>query len=772
MSSLPVPSDGPVPSEAAFQAPEHTAAPLPHPPAGNPRQGPRSLQEVEAERQQLRDQTARQIDALIAEFHAQLPRERARHVGAVYARHSTRFQHSVVDQVRGCLEEALRTQAFIPRELVFFDLAVRGAKQRRPGLDGLKAVLARQGVQVVFIFTTNRLARKTYRALQFVEEELVGRGIRGVFVKSHVDTANGDQWRLLLSNFAAIDEFVTTMYADNIRIAHQGLARLKLVFGTITFGYRAQPVAGPPTKRQRPRAEYQVDPDTAAWVRTIFRWFVDLKLSIAEIVRRLNGDSTAPLPPKAVSGRWTRLGVKLLLANPRYRGEWLYGKTETVWQPRQDYARQVSRDEPLEKLHFEELRIVDDATWFAAARRLAERGRRSAGRKPRDGDRTSRPRLLNGLFVCPAHDRPLYVGGAFGTLMHCPVCQALPAGERPLYSLLNREVGLRLTCARLAEVVQLDPALLARIVEACGREAAAAQQPDPARLAELQSKLDRLSRQIQFVLENPGETESDRQESVALLRKLRAERAERESERAALEAAQSHPPKVPTAEEVRELLKEMGVVLAKAATGGVPEDAGPAREVVELLTGGRIELEQAGERKAQRGWLRGRFRVRLLDAAVAKLTGVVPGPDGDGLEVAIDYREPTEAERWADKVKDLYDRGLLINAIAAELGINRNLARLALAAWSERTGELLPDGRSRRSTLGVQQTEPPLYQRVAEEVKVLLDEGLLMRGVAERLGIDRDTVTAAMRFWYTSRGLAVPDGRTRRKGLPGKGDRA
>src|SRR5205823_6479427 len=99
-------------------------------------------------------------------------------------------------------------------------------------------------------------------------------------------------WRLLLSNFAAIDEFVTTMYADNIRIAHQGLARLKLVSGTITFGYRAQPVAGLPTKRQRPRAEYQVDPE-AAWVRTIFRWFAELKLPVAEIVRRLNGDPAA-----------------------------------------------------------------------------------------------------------------------------------------------------------------------------------------------------------------------------------------------------------------------------------------------------------------------------------------------------------------------------------------------------------------------------------------------------------------------------------------------
>jgi transposase len=161
--------------------------------------------------------------------------------------------------------------------------------------------------------------------------------------------------------------------------------------------------------------------------------------------------------------------------------------------------------------------------------------------------------------------------------------------------------------------------------------------------------------------------------------------------------------------------------------------------------------------------------VRLLEAAVSRLNGAPPAADDGGLEVVIDYREPTEAERWADQVKELYDRGLLIGTVAAELGISRNLARRALAAWSARAGKRLPDGRSRRSGLATRHAEPPLYQRVAEEVKSLLDEGLLMQAVAERLGIDRNTVTAATRFWYRSRGLPAPDGRARRKELPRNG---
>src|SRR5208283_64602 len=179
------------------------------------------------------------------------PRHRAQHIGAVYARYSSRFQQSVADQIRGCLEAAVKQGIFVPRENIFFDLAVRGSKQRRPGLDRLRATLESKDVRVLLIFTTNRLFRKTYKALQFVEEEVVGRGIRCQFVKSGVDTADEKRWRMLYQIQAMTDEFVVGMYADNIRAAHEGLLHKKLVFGTITFGYRAKEIPGQPTRRKR-----------------------------------------------------------------------------------------------------------------------------------------------------------------------------------------------------------------------------------------------------------------------------------------------------------------------------------------------------------------------------------------------------------------------------------------------------------------------------------------------------------------------------------------
>ena len=45
-------------------------------------------------------------------------------------------------QVRAMYEIAVREGTFVPRGLVFFDLAVRGYRDNRPGLNGLRAALA------------------------------------------------------------------------------------------------------------------------------------------------------------------------------------------------------------------------------------------------------------------------------------------------------------------------------------------------------------------------------------------------------------------------------------------------------------------------------------------------------------------------------------------------------------------------------------------------------------------------------------------------------
>lgn len=715
------------------------------------------------------DRTRREVAALVAEYHARLPRADAAEVGAAYARYSSRFQDSIADQVRALLDDAVRRRVYVPLEFVFYDLGVRGFKHDRAGLNGLRDCLRRKAVRVVLFFATNRLYRKTYRSLQFVEEQVVERGVRAIFVKSGVDTADVTRWRACLSMNAMMDEFVVTMNVENIRAAHEGLLAKRLVFGTVAFGYRGEPIPGETTRRGRPRQRLAVDDAAAGWVRAVFDWYVADRLTVAAIIRRLNGDPAVPRPPKAAA--WSRGAVLRLLKNARYRGLWSYGVTETVWVSSKDYARQVPRREPLQTAQVEDLRLVDDEVWHRAQALLGGEAARCVGRTPRDPDAPRRPRLLNGLFVCPDHDRKLYVGGPNGRSLFCKDCQGLPAGRRPLYSLLPRDVALAKTCSAVAGLVRGDPALVDQVVAACQRHAARQGQPDPTQLVQLEGRLAKLDQRVQFVLRNPGDSAADLQESEAALRRLRQERAGLAAEAESARAASDKPVRVPTPGEVRELLGQLAAILEGAATA-TPESAGWVRELIDGVTGGSITLGQQGERSAKRGWLQGRFPNRLLATVVRQVTGVAVGAEqGDGLEVVIDYRRDPEGrlpEAMRGQIVEAYQSGALVKGIARDLGITRAQTAAALDEWYAARGEERPDGRARRATLAAKHLEVPQYRQIADRVKELADAGKLMQEIAAELGVDRNTVTSAWKHWHESRGLAVPDGRTRRKELSRK----
>ena len=256
---------------------------------------------------EARRRTDEKVRALVAEYHARLPRDQAAAVGAAYARFSSRFQDSIPDQIRTVLEDAVRKRVFIPLEHVFYDLAVRGCKSDREGLNALRACLDRKAASVVFFFATNRLFRKTYRSLQFVEERLVEKGVRAVFVKSGIDTADGQRWRGLLSMNAMMDEFVVGMTADHVRAAHEGLLDRRLVFGTLSFGYCGTPLDGQTTRRGRPRMALAIDPVAGPWVERIFAWYVADQVPMAEIVRRLTPTRTPrPRPNRRIGPGRTR----------------------------------------------------------------------------------------------------------------------------------------------------------------------------------------------------------------------------------------------------------------------------------------------------------------------------------------------------------------------------------------------------------------------------------------------------------------------------------
>jgi hypothetical protein len=73
---------------------------------------PRKRPDINAERQARYETTNREIDRLVAEAHARLPRHLAKVVGAIYVRFSTWMQDSAEDQVRTILNFAVENGIF------------------------------------------------------------------------------------------------------------------------------------------------------------------------------------------------------------------------------------------------------------------------------------------------------------------------------------------------------------------------------------------------------------------------------------------------------------------------------------------------------------------------------------------------------------------------------------------------------------------------------------------------------------------------------------
>jgi site-specific DNA recombinase len=137
---------------------------------------------------------------------------------------------------------------------------------------------------------------------------------------------------------------------------------------------------------------------------------------------------------------------------------------------------------------------------------MGEEQARTAGRKPRDGDTASRPRVLGLLFYCPAHDRPLYVAGKDGKWLRRPDCLATDPASRPLNSQLGRKIALERTCEALTAKLREDPGLIDAVVAECRTAAASMQAPDPAELARPKAQVASPNRKIDFQLENIGES--------------------------------------------------------------------------------------------------------------------------------------------------------------------------------------------------------------------------------------------------------------------------
>ncbi len=143
--------------------------------------------------------------------------------------------------------------------------------------------------------------------------------------------------------------------------------------GVAPYGYCADRIPHPaPAKAAQGRTKSRLilDPVRGPVVEQIYTWRTVDKLSVRAITARLNADPAAYPTPDGKPG-WNAVGVAKILANPKYTGHMVYGRTRKNGNGRKQPVPQEQWIWSPQPTH---PAVIDRATWDAAQRIGAERG--------------------------------------------------------------------------------------------------------------------------------------------------------------------------------------------------------------------------------------------------------------------------------------------------------------------------------------------------------------------------------------------------------------
>ena len=283
----------------------------------------------------------------------------------------------------------------VPQEWVFADEGHSGATLVRPGLEALRDLAAQGCLDVVLVYSPDRLARKfAYQALLI--EELARCGVRVEFVKGPRGDSPEDQ--LLVQFQGMFAEYEKAQLMERYRRGKAWRAKTGSVnvLSGAPFGYRYV------RKTPESGARYEVVPHEAVLVTEMFRRYADDGAAIADLRRWLTDQGVRTRTGKE---RWDRSVIWGMLRNPAYAGTAVFGKTQAVHEPAglnrtaRLAGRTVPRQVRVEDRPREEWTaipvpaLVDEDTFDRVQQRLAD-NKRFAARN------TKVPSLLQGLAAC------------------------------------------------------------------------------------------------------------------------------------------------------------------------------------------------------------------------------------------------------------------------------------------------------------------------------------------------------------------------------------
>ncbi len=681
-------------------------------------------------------------------------------VGASYTRYSSDLQDesSIDQQQRKCRDRATADGVQIQAEYEFVDKAVSGTKRDRDGLAAMLAAAREGRFGVLYFESLSRLARESVLTMPMLKELVHVHRVRVVSVSEGVDSAQAN-WDLIANFMAWVHEqYLKGLRAAVLRGQEEGVLN-DFSVGDWCFGYGSEPVPGSETSRRgrhpKPRKRVVVNAVESEWVGRIFHWFVVEGWSISRIAKELTR-SAAPKDHRSTTAGWHPQAVRRALRNEKYVGLWWWGRATNVRNPLTGQISQEGR--PAEEVakwarHRPHLRLVDDSTFAAAQAKLDQEEAKCAAHRTTEGwlrgsrAGTAAPRhLLQGLIKCAACGNTFQVGGANGKYLGCAGYQK---GVCSVKTRLPRHAAEHKLLAVIGEHVLDNPAWLEAVVQETRTAWEEVRRQNPDERASVEAELAALKAKIGRLLDAVEDGKGESADLTARLAERRRVRAELEVKLARLNASAHEV--VPTREWVAERVAELGDALR---SGGAAA-AGALRGLV----GGQISVAEATSAYRKRKHLVGTFTLAKADALAQNSAGTPVRPaSGEVVRVAFNADPPWAAV--ADAVKSEYDAGIDGRGIAAKLGCPFPWVAKALAWWHTTRGLPKPAVRSERSRLT---TRPTLAESLADRAKEMWDRDHSLQHIAAELKCDRNTVTAAIGHWFTTRGLPVPDGRSRRK---------
>lgn len=327
-------------------------------------------------------------------------------IGAGYIRVSTGKQEELSpdSQKRLILDYAKAHSIYIPEEYIFMENGISGRKaDKRPQFQHMIALAKAKKFKVILLWKFSRFARNQEESIVY-KSMLRKNGVEVISISEPL--VDGPFGTLIERIIEWMDEFYSIRLAGDVT---RGMTEKAL-----RGGYQARPPLGYTVPYHN--AVPQIVPEEAATVKMIFDDYVNNRLSIFQIAKRLNSLELKTSCDKQFEKR----SIEYILDNPCYAGFVRWNRTENATNIIKDKTEWIIRPGKHEAIISEEL--------YNAAKLRRESEYKPKGQRPSE----TYKHWLSGLIKCSACGRTLVTSGRknrYGKTYYSMQCYGYAKGK-------------------------------------------------------------------------------------------------------------------------------------------------------------------------------------------------------------------------------------------------------------------------------------------------------------------------------------------------------